>query len=78
VDVISPEMAAAIEASFFGPHWVALGRQLDALFHAGEAAAIEAARSEVQHTLQAVFGSLGLQLRRAEDGGVWLAPGVAG
>ncbi|MEZ5626274.1 MAG: hypothetical protein R3E34_01910 [Rhodocyclaceae bacterium] len=74
---ISPEMAAAVEASFFGPHWSALSAQLDTLFQATDAAAIEAARGEVQHTLVGVFASLGLRLRRAEDGGVWLAPGAA-
>ncbi|TVO51952.1 hypothetical protein [Denitromonas halophila] len=78
VDAISTEMGEAIRGSFFGPHWAALEGQLNALFCASEPAAVEAARSEIQHTLQAVFGSLGLQLRRAEDGGVWLAPGVAG
>ncbi len=78
VDAISAEMGEAIQVSFFGPHWAALEGQLDMLFRAGEPDAVEAARSAVQATFQAVFGSLGLQLRRAEDGGVWLAPGTAG
>lgn len=74
---ISPEMAAAIAASFFGAHWAALPAQLAATFEAPDAAALEAARSDLQRGVQAVFGALGLQLRRAEDGGVWLAPGAA-
>ncbi|MBT0960894.1 hypothetical protein [Denitromonas iodatirespirans] len=74
---ISPDMAAAIAASFFGPHWAALPAQLAATFEAPDAATLEAARGELQRSVQAVFAALGLQLRRAEDGGVWLAPGAA-
>ena len=77
LEAISPEMAEALGAGFFGAHWSALTVQLGALYHAADSEALEQARSEVQMIIQAVFGSLGLQLRRAEDGGVWIAPGGA-
>ena len=41
---------------------------------ADSADAVETARQHLQETLLAVFVSLGLLLRRAEDGGVWIEP----
>ncbi|WP_227815828.1 hypothetical protein [Nitrogeniibacter aestuarii] len=73
---ISPELEAALSQSFFGPHWGPLTEQLDALYCAPGAEAVEAQRHVVQETLVAVFASLGLQVRRAEDGGVWIEAGV--
>jgi len=75
---ISPEMDAALGQGFFGAHWGPLTEQLDALFRARGDDEVEAQRMSLQHTLIDVFASLGLQLRRAEDGGVWIEPGFAG
>ena len=74
---ISPQMDAALREGFFGVHWGPLTEQLDAVFHAGGAAEIEMQRQRLQETVVDVFASLGLQVRRAEDGGVWIEAGVA-
>jgi len=73
---ISPELDAALTQSFFGAHWGPLTEQLDALFNAADAAGIEGQRQVIQETMVAVFAGLGLQVRRAEDGSVWIEPGV--
>lgn len=73
---ISPELDAALSQSFFGAHWGPLTEQLDTLFSASGNEAVEAGRHALQETLVAVFASLGLQVRRAEDGGVWIEPGA--
>jgi len=73
---ISPELETALSQSFFGAHWGPLTEQLDALYNASATEAIETQRHALQETLVAVFASLGLQVRRAEDGGVWIEPGV--
>lgn len=73
---ISPELETALNQSFFGAHWGPLTEQLDALYNASATDAVETQRHALQETLVAVFASLGLQVRRAEDGGVWIEPGV--
>ncbi len=75
---ISPEMDSALTEGFFGAHWGPLTEHLDALFNADADADIEAQRHHLQETVVGVFASLGLQVRRAEDGGVWIEPGAAG
>jgi len=73
---ISPEMDAALAQGFFGSHWGPLTEQLDALYRARGDDEVEARRMCLQQTVIDVFASLGLQVRRAEDGGVWIEPGV--
>ena len=60
-------MDAAVNQGFFGAHWGPLTEQLDALYRARGDDAVEAQRMCLQQTLIAVFASLGLQVRRAED-----------
>jgi len=72
---ISPEMDAALSQSFFGSYWGPFTEQLDALYTASGSEALEMQRHVIQETVVGVFASLGLQVRRAEDGGVWIEPG---
>ena len=72
LEAISPEMRAAMQSGFFGPFWGPLTEQLDALFVADTPEAVEAARQALQVTLIDVFVSLGVNVRRAEDGSVWV------
>ena len=74
LEAISAELDGILRDSFFGAHWGPLTEQLDAVFQADSADAVETARQHLQETLLAVFVSLGLLLRRAEDGGVWIEP----
>ena len=73
---ISPEMDVALTDSFFGAHWGPLTEALDALYSARDEADVETQRQRLQQILINVFASLGMQLRRAEDGGVWIEPGA--
>jgi hypothetical protein len=75
---ISPELDRALADGFFGSHWGPLTEQLDGLFRAQGEVDVEAQRQRLQETLVGVFAALGLQLRRAEDGGVWIEPGAPG
>ena len=74
LEAISAELDGLLRDSFFGPHWGPLTEQLDAVFQADSAEAVEHARAALQERVLAVFVSLGLLLRRAEDGGVWIEP----
>lgn len=78
LEAISPEMCAALQASFFGPYWGPLTEQLDAAYTADTPSALEAARQSLQGTLVDVFVSLGINVRRAEDGSVWVDAVPAG
>ncbi|QID16834.1 hypothetical protein G3580_03800 [Nitrogeniibacter mangrovi] len=73
---ISPEMDAALADSFFGAYWGPLTERLGALFAAAEPGDVETRRQQLQEILVGLFASLGLQVRRAEDGGVWIEPGA--
>ena len=72
LEAISPEMCTALQESFMGPFWGPLTEQLDALFTADSPDALETARQRLQATLVDVFVSLGVNVRRAEDGSVWV------
>ena len=70
---LAPEHAGQLQASFLAASWDSLAARLDALY-SGAARNTEALYLALQPDLLAVFAALGLRIRRADDGGVWLDP----
>lgn len=72
LEAISPELHTALQESFLGAFWGPLTEQLDVLYTVDTPEALETARQTLQATLVNVFVSLGVNVRRAEDGSVWV------
>lgn len=70
---IAPEYDAQVRQSFLGEIWQPLARRLDRLF-AASPRETESIYLALQQDILAVFAALGVRIRRAEDGGVWLDP----
>ncbi|MCB1916363.1 MAG: hypothetical protein KDG52_11695 [Rhodocyclaceae bacterium] len=73
LDEIGPEYQSLLESSPLGPLWGTLMHRLGMLF-ASPSRTTESIYLALQGDVCAVFASLGLRIRRAEDGGVWVDP----
>jgi hypothetical protein len=71
---LSPALAERLRGSFLGPRWEPLGRRLAALFGSAGQWDGEFLHNTLRPEVLAVFAALGLELRPAQDGGVWLEP----
>lgn len=74
LDRLGPDMAGRIAGSFLGPRWDRLTRMLEVLQGSHGAWDEIFLTNALKPDLLALFASLGLSLREAEDGGVWLEP----
>lgn len=74
LESVGPELAARLQASLIGPRWVRAARLLDALHGSEGQWDGEFLHNTLRPEVLAVFAALGLELRPAEDGGVWLEP----
>lgn len=70
---LSPELEQMLTAGFLGVGWPRIGEVLAELY-SGNTRSAEALYVALLPEIQAVFAALGLMIRRAEDGGVWLDP----
>lgn len=70
---IAAEHDSALRKSFLGDIWPPLARRLWTLFEVPQRTT-EALYLALQPDILAAFAALGLRIRRAEDGGVWLDP----
>lgn len=68
---VAPEYDEMLRASLLGPLWNPVARRLARLFEA-PALDTEAIYLSLQPDILGAFAALGLSLRRAEDGAVWL------
>jgi hypothetical protein len=71
---LSPELSARLQASFLGPRWDRGARMLEALYGSEGQWDGEFLHNTLRSEVVAAFAALGLDLRPAEDGGVWLEP----
>jgi hypothetical protein len=71
---LSPELAARVEASFLGPRWARGARLLEALHGSDGQWDGQFLHNTLRPEVLAAFAALGLDLRPADDGGVWLEP----
>lgn len=74
LDSLSPAFAARIRTSFLGPRWARLARLLEALDGSDGQWDGVFLHNTLRPEVVAVFAALGLDLRPAEDGAVWLEP----
>jgi hypothetical protein len=74
LESLSPDLAARMQAGFLGPRWARVARLLEALYGSEGQWNGEFLHNTLRPEVLAVFAALGLDLRPAEDGGVWLEP----
>ncbi len=73
LQVVGPEYQELLAASPLAASWAPLAHRLGVLF-ASPSRTTESIYLALQQDVMEIFAALGLRIRRAEDGGVWVDP----